>query len=121
MSKPAVHNLDFYQGDDERFNVFWEIPPGNPAFDLTGAVAQMDIRLGPADNNAAVVSASVGDGITIVDGPGAELQVFFSAAKTVLLIGDDDYEYDLQVTPVGGDKKTIMRGRLKAQLERTRE
>ncbi len=120
MSKPAVQALDFYQGDDERFTVFWEDDAGAPAFDLTNCVAQMDIRLGAADENAVVIQSLIGDGITVTDGPGAELQIFFSALKTVLLV-EENYEYDLQVTPSGGDKKTILKGKLKVGLERTRE
>ena len=122
MSTPAVANLNFYQGDDERFHVIWESPPGTPAADLTGASAQMDIRRGPADEFPLIITALVGDGITVVDGPGAELEIHFTKEKTVLLSSDDnDYVYDLQVVPVGGDKKTILSGKLRVGLERTRE
>ena len=122
MGRPATRNLEFYQGDDERFTVFWENPPGTPADDLTGAAVEMQIRRGPADEFPEIIAkVSIGDGATISDGPGAEIELFFKAAKTVLLTCDDKFEYANKVTAVGGDKKTIRDGKLRSRLERTRE
>ena len=121
MSKPARLNINFYPGDDERFTIFWENPPGTPADDITGAAIRMQIRKGPADSFPVVVEASIGDGITIVDGPGAEFQVFFSLAKTLQLSGKDKFFYDIQIKPVSGDLKTLLEGELRVGLERTRD
>ncbi len=120
MSIPANTPISFYQGDDERLNIIWESPPGTPAADLTAAAIAMHIRNGVADDADIVIEASVGDGITITDGPAATFEIFFSKAKTVLLIGTEDFKYDIQVTPAGGDTKTVLQGDLKFGLEKTR-
>lgn len=118
---PARYALYFYQGDDELRTFRWESPAGTPAFDLTNAVIEMQIRRGAADNNPDVVcEVSVGDGVTITDGANATFEVLFSSAKTVLLTGSEPFVYDLSVTPDGGLRKTILRGEVYYDLERTR-
>jgi hypothetical protein len=81
----------------------------------------MQIRQGPADTDPSVIAeVSVGDGVTITDGPNATFEIYFSAAKTILLVGSDPYRYDLQVTPAGGDRTTILAGQIYFNLEVTR-
>ena len=80
----------------------------------------MQIRDGPASTHPTVlIQASVGDGITITDGRNASFEVLFTSAKTVLLVGSDPFFYDLQVTPVGGDITTILKGRVFYDLQVT--
>lgn len=118
---PTEVDLYFYQGDDELRTVRWEDPPGTPAIDLTGAAISMQIREDDADVQPTVLcQAAVGTGITITDGPNATFTVLFSSAKTVLLTGSKPYVYDLQVTPLGGNATTILRGKVYFDLERTR-
>jgi hypothetical protein len=118
---PTELDLYFYQGDDEKRTVRWEDPPGTAAANLTNAEIEMQIREDNADVQPTVLcEASVGDGITITNGANAEFEVVFSAAKTVLLRGSKPYVYDLQVTPAGGLRTTILRGKVYFDLERTR-
>jgi len=118
---PALLDLYLYQGDDERRTIRWVDTTGVAVADLTGAEAKLQIRTGPADTDPTVITeVAVGSGITITDGPNAVLTVLISSAKTVLLTGSDPYWYDLQVKPVGGDLRTILRGRIYFDLEVTR-
>lgn len=116
-----VHDFKFYQGDDERRVIIWENPPGTPAVDLTGAAIRMQIRNKPADAEDSVVIAevSVGDGVTIINGPAAQFEVLFDRTKTTLLLAEQ-YCYDLEVTPLGGDRKTVLNGRILVGKEKTR-
>lgn len=118
---PGYLDLYFYQGDDERRTIRWLTSDGSPAADLTDAAISMQIRRGDADTNPDVIcEVSVDDGVTITDPTAAVFEVVFSSAKTVLLTGSEPFAYDLQVTPVGGDRKTILRGLVYYDLERTR-
>lgn len=119
---PAQHDLYLYQGDDWREQVQWIDELGAPVADLTAAEILLQVRADFADNEPVVLfEASVGDGVDIVDGPNALLEVHLSAAKTVLLTGSEPFWYDLQVTPAGGDRTTILRGKVLFDLEITRE
>ncbi len=118
---PTHLDLYFYQGDDELRTIRWEDPPGTPAADLTGAEIKMQVREDNADVQPNVLfEVEVGDGVTITDGALAEFEVLVSSAKTILLTGSKPYVYDLQVTPVGGLKTTILRGKVYFDLDRTR-
>ncbi len=119
---PAKHDLYLYQGDDWREEVRWVDENGAAVADLTAAAILLQVRTDFADNEPEVLfSASVGDGVDIVDGPNALFEVYLSAAKTVLLTGSEPFWYDLQVTPSGGDKTTILRGKVFFDLEIARE
>ena len=119
---PAELNFAFYQGDDESRTITWQDKDENPFADLTGAKIEMQIRKGSADSGATIIAeVNVGDGVTITDGPAATFVVRFEGAKTILLVEDQDYFYDLQVTPVPpSDKKTILKGRVNETAEVTR-
>lgn len=118
---PAELDMYFYQGDDERRSIRWLDTDGNPMADLTSAAIAMQLRTGPADTDPTpLCSVSVGDGITITDGPNAAFEVLFENSKTALLTGSVPYYYDLQVEPVGGDLKTILRGKIFFDLDVTR-
>ena len=117
---PGQLDLFIYQGDDWRRTIRWESPPGTPATDLTAAAVKIQVRDGFEVNEPDVLfEASVGDGVTITDGPNATFEVYFSSAKTVLLNGSTPFYYDLQVTPSGGDLTTILKGRVYFDLQVT--
>ncbi len=117
---PAVFDWFFYQGDDIRRTVTYESPPGT-GVDLTGAAIEMDIRKGPAvlHPDPALIALAVGTGITITDAVNGVFQFLVTAAQSALLSGSTPFFYDIQVTPVGGDKVTILRGRIFFDLQVT--
>jgi hypothetical protein len=120
---PTTVDLYLYQGDDELRVCRWEDPIGTPAIDLTGADIEMQVRTNNVDfvnGLPPLFECSIGDGITITDGPNATFQLLISSAKTVLLTGSNPFLWDLQVTPLGGRRTTIFRGLVYFELERTR-
>lgn len=124
MSAPTELHLYMYQGDDVLFELAWlDATTGAAAEDLTGADIKMQVREDNADAQPAVLfECSVGDGITITDGPAAEFSILVSSTKTLLIKGlGRPYLYDIQVTPVSTARKTtIFRGGVYYDLDRTR-
>lgn len=117
---PAKLDLYLYQGDDWRRSIEIEGDDGEPFADLTDAEVNMQVRANFADVSSVLFECSVGDGITITDGPGAAIELLVAGEKTVLLTGSKPYLYDLEVVTAGGDRTTVLRGQVYFDLEITR-
>jgi hypothetical protein len=120
---PGRHDFYFYQGDDERRTIKWQNSDGTPVADLTDADVLMQIRRQDADLDTTVicqVSTDVGDGVELTVPDEATFEFVFTKEKTLLLTGSEPFVYDLQVTPKAGDTKTILRGFVYFDLERSR-
>lgn len=107
-------DLAIYQGDTWGAIVAVNNPDGTPA-DLTGSVANAQIRTGPADQ-AIEVAAEFETSVT-----GNQVSLGLSSEQTVLL-GEQDYCWDLEIVgPDGLSTTTILAGQVMVTLEVTRE
>jgi hypothetical protein len=120
---PVAYDLYVFQGDDHRRRVQWLDLAGAPVADLTGCAAKLQVRADPGfadDTDGFLFQLMVGSGIAVVDGPNAVVEFVMTAAQTALLAGNKPGRYDLAVTPAGGDRTTLLRGRVLFDLQVTR-
>jgi hypothetical protein len=106
-------DLLIYQGDDYSATVTVSNNTTTPP-DLTGFIAQAQIRSGPADSNSQVIvelAATISTNIVTLSIP---------AAQTVLLT-KPLYAWDLQLHSPTGSITTILAGRVIVTAEVTRE
>lgn len=74
--------------------------------DITGAAITFRARRQPTDPDAQI-SLSVGDGITITDGPNGEAEVTVDGADSALL-DTGSYVMAVVVTPSGEDPQVVI-------------
>lgn len=109
---PNRANLAIYQGDDYGAVASITDETGAPA-DLTGCTAQAQIRVGPADTNAAI-AVEMNTSIT-----GSTVNISIPAALTTQMVGI--YAWDCQITRSDGSVSTILAGNAIVTQEVTRE
>ena len=110
---PSKANLAIYQGDDYAAVVTVMNGSATPP-DLTGYLAQAQIRVGPADTNPQIV---VEIATEIV--PPNLIDLSIPSADTVGLSGN--YSWDLQLVDTNGMIETILAGNVVVTAEVTRE
>lgn len=110
---PGKANLAIYQGDDYAATVtVTDGDTGQPA-DLTGYLAQAQIRAGYADSKPDVL-VEIQTAIA-----GSTVALTIPAAETQTLAGN--YLWDLQLISPAGTTTTILAGTVSAASEVTRE
>lgn len=118
--KDEVHNLFVVRGDTKIFTVNVTSKEDGTATDLTGAAIVLTVKKRREDPDIdAVISLSVGSGITITDAVGGQLQVKVPAADTNAL-ELRKYHYDIQIDLGSGDRETPVLGRLDVRGDVTR-
>jgi hypothetical protein len=110
---PSKANLAIYQGDDYAAVVTIVNGTTTPP-DLTGYLAQAQIREGPADDNPAVVVE-----IAAVLVPPNIINIVIPHTITTGLSGT--YSWDLQLVDSGGTVTTVLAGTVNVTPEVTRE
>lgn len=110
---PGKANLAIYQGDDYAALVTVQNADRTPA-DLTGYVANAQMRLGPADHNPQVV-VEIAAAIT----PPNTISLNIPHATTAQLSGQ--YAWDLQLVSPGNIITTILAGQANVTLQVTEE
>ncbi len=116
-----VQNLVVLRGDTKIFtvNIASKEDPKIPT-DLTGAVIAFTAKKRREDLDVdAVISLSVGSGITITDASGGQFQVKIPAATTNVL-EIRRYFYDIQIDLASGDRETPLLGMLDVRGDITR-
>ncbi len=115
-----VENLKVIRGDDKIFTVNISNKENKTSTDLTGAVIVMTAKKRREDLDVdAVISLSVGNGITITDAAGGQFQVKIPAADTNVL-EVRNYFYDIQIDLASGDRQTPLLGMLDVRGDITR-
>lgn len=127
MSKPAVQNLELYQGStwDQVINVTTDAA-GTVPMNLVGFSARMQVRES-IDSDTVILDLTPANGrIAVTNAATGTLQILVSAADTAALPLDFEtqtYVYDLEVfrpTPAPEYVRKVMRGKLKCFPEVTR-
>ena len=127
MSKPAVRNLELYQGStwDQVINVTTDAA-GTTPMDLTGFLARMQVRES-IESDTVILDLTAANGrIAVSNAATGTIQILVSAADTAALPLDFEtqtYVYDLEVyrpTPAPEYVRKVMRGKLKCFPEVTR-
>lgn len=115
-----VENLTVIRGDDKIFTVNIESKETGTSTDLTGSVIVLTAKKRREDlDGEAVISLSVGSGITITDAAGGQFQVKIPAADTNVL-ELRKYFYDIQIDLASGDRQTPILGMLDVRGDVTR-
>jgi hypothetical protein len=109
---PGLANLEIYQGDDFIATVTVLNTDGTVA-DLTGYVAQSQVRLGPADSNSIVAAqfqcSIVGNTITMV-----------LTHNVTLNLNQATYVWDLQIMDANSWVTTLLAGTVQVTKDITR-
>ncbi len=116
-----VENLKVLRGDTKLFtvNIASKEDPKVPT-DLTGALIVFTAKKRREDPDIdAVISLSVGRGITITDSANGQFQVKIPAATTNVL-EIRRYFYDIQIDLQSGDRETPLLGMLDVRGDITR-
>jgi hypothetical protein len=110
-------NFDITQGDTFNLKITCKVPDpnstdlNNPNYiplDITGFTFLMEVKDKPGGNILAA-SASLGDGITIIDATNGIINVNLSPAKTNKF-SNPKAAYQIQRTDTYGNKVTILQG-----------
>lgn len=114
MTRPAEHDLSYYQGDDELYQFALRRKEDGSPIDLTGAAISCQIRSGPADSKPIVATAVC----TVLDGPNGVFSMVLASAMTEDLAGKT-YRYDIQAV-INSRIRTYLKGQLVGDKEITR-
>lgn len=118
--KDEVHNLKVIRGDTKIFTVNITSKETKLPTDLTGAAIVFTVKKRREDPDIdAVISLSVGSGITVTDAAGGQFQVKIPAADTNVL-EIRRYFYDIQIDLGSGDRETPVLGMLDVRGDITR-
>lgn len=117
MALGTLHSFPMHRGDD-RDLTFTVVDEAAAAVDITGAtltwvLANQDPKItgSPAPRGSALVTKTVGSGITITDAVAGEGTVSILPADTTGLKAPASYYYELQVV-LSGKTTTILFGNI---------
>ena len=81
---------------------------GGVAIDITGA--SLFFYVSKSNGRQVIFEKSVGNGITVVDAVGGEIEIEITNADSDLVVGD--YHYELLLVDVDGNRYTVLQGTL---------
>lgn len=116
MTTPNSEILRIYRNDTfDDYWVVWHDEDGNPAYDLTGYTAKMQIKDDPEDVSSILEiteTPNVNGSVLTIDGPNAEIAILIAKEDTNLTpsdpVGQPSLVSDIEVVSPTGRKKTLV-------------
>jgi len=99
----SVHDLSMFRGDDRTFAMAATLS-GAP-LNLTGAAITFTARRTP-EEVAALITRTIGTGVTITNAAGGLFTVNIAQANTSAFLVDEQLIWDVEIV-IGGVKRTV--------------